>query len=251
MTYAAQASFGVYDPAAIGWATADPERDSSLLVPFSHSGVSFGPMNRYAVPVFKAVLDELVPQIPSKRLVAGQCGCYNPGSLTVGGSRSFHTYAIAIDINWGSNPMYAASKPSLPDSLPAITSAIAQKYGCEWGGDWSYPQDWMHIEIHLTPAEAAAVTPIASAPPAQTLEEFLMAVKATQDQWNLVVQAANVTARSLTISKIQTGYNNGVIAARNTALLLTGQQAATAASKTRADALAAAVAKLLAPETAK
>jgi hypothetical protein len=156
VSLASLAYFGNYTPANFGWGARDPEKDSSLLVPFRHSGVSFGSMHRDVVGVFTNVLNELVPYI-SGGLVAGQCGCYNPKSVTVGGDRSFHTYAIAIDVNWGSNPMGASRRPTGKYALPAITSQIARKWGCEWGGDWTYPQDWMHIEVHLTPAQARAV----------------------------------------------------------------------------------------------
>lgn len=160
MTYAAEARFGNYTPASFGWAARDPFNDSSLLVPFSHSGARFGRMHRDVVPVFTALLDELVPLIPDGLTVHNDEGCYNPGSVTVGGDRSFHTYGIAIDVNWTDNPMYVPTRPTGPDALPAVTSQIARKYGCEWGGDWSYPQDWMHIECHLTPERARAVRPL-------------------------------------------------------------------------------------------
>lgn len=156
-TYTQLAHFNDYWPPNFGWSDRDPKYNSSLLVPFSHSGVSFGSMHRDAVPVFKSLLDELVPLI-SGGLVAGQCGCYNPKSVSSGGSRSFHTYAIAIDVNWGSNQMYAEQHPTGQHTLPLATSQIARKYGCEWGGDWSSPKDWMHIECHLNPDVARRVT---------------------------------------------------------------------------------------------
>jgi hypothetical protein len=157
--YAALAHFGNYEPWTFGWpdpdtGAFDPVRD---LVPFTHSGVPFGSMHRDVVPFFTAVLDRLVPLIPGG-LVAGQCGCYNPASRTVGGSPSFHTIGCAIDVNWGSNPMYAKDRPSGDFALPPETSQIAHELGGEWGGDWSYPQDWMHIECHLTPDIARTVT---------------------------------------------------------------------------------------------
>jgi hypothetical protein len=165
--YAAHAHFSDYTPADFGWDARDPEADPSLLVPFSYAGVSFGSMHRDVVNVFRALLDELVPLIPGG-LVDGQCGCYNPSSVTVGGQRSFHTYAIAIDINWGENRMGANQHPTGPHTLPSATSAIARKYGCEWGGDWTNPQDWMHIEVQLSPADARSFTSQPSAPTPST-----------------------------------------------------------------------------------
>lgn len=156
MTIAEHAHFNDYSPTDFGWANRDPERDSSLLVPFSFNGVSFGSMNRDVVGVFTRVLTDLVPKIPGG-LVAGQCGCYNPRSIAATGTRSFHSWGIAIDVNWGSNPMGVAAHPSGKYALPLATSQIANKYGCEWGGDWASPKDWMHIECHLSPADARAV----------------------------------------------------------------------------------------------
>jgi hypothetical protein len=160
--YSNEARFGDYTPTDFGWGARDPEQTPSLLAEFLFRGVSFGLMHVDVHGLFTALLTELVPLIPGG-LVAGQCGCYNPNSKTVGGDRSFHTYGIAIDVNWGSNPMYAKSIPTGPHTLPAATSGIAKNWGCEWGGDWTYPQDWMHIEVHLTPDEARAVT--TSTPP--------------------------------------------------------------------------------------
>jgi len=156
-TLASKAHFGVYNPADIGWGGShDPEAHSNLLKPFSFNGVTFGPMHVDVHGLFAALLAELVPKIEGG-LVAGTCGCYNPSSKTVGGDRSFHTYAIAIDVNWNANPMYRKSHPTGPHTLPLATSGIAKAFGCEWGGDWSYPQDWMHIECHLSPAAARTV----------------------------------------------------------------------------------------------
>jgi hypothetical protein len=155
MSLATQASFNIYSPASIGWSGQyDPEKHPDLLTKFEFDGVSFGSMHKLVVPIFTDLLTQLVPLIPGG-LVKGTCGCYNPGSVTVDGDRSFHTYAIAIDVNWGANPMYAG-QPHGQHALPPKTSSIARKFGCEWGGDWSYPQDFMHLEVHLSPAECIA-----------------------------------------------------------------------------------------------
>jgi len=158
MSYATLAHFNDYWPPNFGWADRDPMIDGELLVPFEHSGAVFGRMHVDVVPLFTALLDELVPLIPAGIANIADDGCYNPRSITGGGTRSFHSWAIAIDVNWQANPMYAQKRPTGPQALPAETSAIARKYGCEWGGDWSYPQDWMHIECHLSPDVARHVT---------------------------------------------------------------------------------------------
>jgi len=156
MSLESLAHFGNYSPESFGWGGFnDPRRNPDVLEPFSFDGVSFGSMNKHVVPLFTAILTELVPHIKDG-LHVNKCGCYNRASVTVDGSRSFHTYGIAIDVNWDSNPM-ANTNPTDPGDLPAITHAIARKYGCEWGGDWTVPKDWMHIECHLSPGDAGDV----------------------------------------------------------------------------------------------
>lgn len=161
MSYTNLARFNNYSPESFGWGGSfDPKLNPEVLVPFTYKGARFGQMHKYVVGLFTALLDELVPHIAGGLLAHNDEGCYNPKSVTVGGTRSFHTYGIAIDVNWVDNPMGAKHRPTGPNALPPITSQIARDYGCEWGGDWSYPQDWMHIECHLPPSEAHKVLPI-------------------------------------------------------------------------------------------
>ena len=155
MSYASDAHFNNYDPSGFGW----PRQAD--LVPLSFNGVNFGQCARAAHPVFMALLGELVPHIPGG-LKAGSCWAYAATDDLPDGSWSFHHYGIAIDVNWNVNHM----GNNIPDAsgqyaIPrAAATAIAHKYGCEWGGNWLGGfHDDMHFEIHLTPAQAAAVTP--------------------------------------------------------------------------------------------
>ena len=156
--YSDKAKFGNYAPWTFGWNKRDPLNNSSLLVPFGHSGAYFGLMHKDVVGLFNALLDELVPLIPGGIAQNVDDGCYNPNSVTESGTRSFHTYAIAIDINWQDNPMYQNIKTG-DGVVPDKAAAIARKYGCEWGGSWITPKDRMHIECHLPPAVARTVQP--------------------------------------------------------------------------------------------
>jgi hypothetical protein len=196
----ALAHFNNYDPASFGWGGRDPMHDSKLLREFVFDGVSFGSMHVDVHGLFTALLTELVPHIPGG-LVKGQCGCYNPGSVTVGGDRSFHTYAIAIDVNWGSNPMYAKARPTGRFALPPATSAIARRFGCEWGGDWTYPQDWMHIEVHLSPSDARTAHP---APAPDPLEE-VMAMYKDKAEFEAAVRGIvrEELAKGVTVSAVE------------------------------------------------
>jgi D-alanyl-D-alanine carboxypeptidase-like protein len=152
-SYAAQAQFGNYDPSSFGW----PRQAD--LVPFSFAGVNFGQCARAALPVFTALLTELVPHIKGG-LKAGSCWAYAATDDLPDGSWSFHHFGIGMDVNWNVNHMGNDIPDATGDyAIPrGIATELARKYGCEWGGNWLGGfHDNMHFEIHLSPARAAAV----------------------------------------------------------------------------------------------
>ena len=74
------------------------------------------------------------------------------------GRLSFHSYGLAIDVNYNKNrngapPSSLSGQYVIPGS---VAREVATKWGMEWGGNWGYP-DAMHFEIHLTPAQVAQV----------------------------------------------------------------------------------------------
>lgn len=159
MSYASEAHFNNYDPASFGWSR------NYDLVPFVFGGVNFGQVARAAKPVFTALLTELVPHIPGG-LKPGKCWGWSATDDLAGGVWSFHHYGIAIDINWNKNVMGSPTPGVGQYAIPHdIASKIATKYGCEYGGDWSAPKDWMHFEIHLAPADARDVRLFGKPPP--------------------------------------------------------------------------------------
>jgi peptidoglycan hydrolase-like protein with peptidoglycan-binding domain len=123
---------------------------------------------------------------------------YNCRAITGGSGRSLHSYGIALDINWDTNPYQTTSNKRAvkfsnratqdereedvklgkadTDFTPAIIAdvlAIKTKAGkrvFEWGGNWTTVKDTMHFEIDVTPADLkvgidpATVTNIPSAP---------------------------------------------------------------------------------------
>lgn len=156
-TLADAAHFGDYNPTDFGWPHTVPD-----LVPLTFDGVSFGSCARDAHGVFMALLTELVPHIQDG-LHAGSCGGYSTTDDLPDGSWSFHRYGIAIDINWNVNKMGVPNAATGKYAIPhKIASQIAHKYGCEYGGDWTNPKDWMHFEVHLSPQVARAVTATAT-----------------------------------------------------------------------------------------
>jgi hypothetical protein len=135
------------DPSSFGWKVA------SNIVPYSYPGivpVSFpAGVAAPTVPLWTALLNELVPHI-NGGLNPGSCwGFENRDNVNSPGRKSFHAYGLALDINASNNPNGTKGGGSGHFQLPPETASIATKYGCEWLGD----SDPMHIECHLSPDE--------------------------------------------------------------------------------------------------
>ncbi len=108
---------------------------------------------------------------------------YNCRKITGGSGRSLHSYGIALDVNWNTNP-YIDHKGTRPvrfsakptqderardvkhlladtDMTPAMMAdvlAIKTTGGVavfNWGGNFSSVKDAMHFELDLTPADLA------------------------------------------------------------------------------------------------
>lgn len=55
-------------------------------------------------------------------------------------SLSIHSYGLAIDINWDTNPVGKVG------DLPDYVVDLFEKRGWTWGGRWKNPLDPMHLE---------------------------------------------------------------------------------------------------------
>jgi hypothetical protein len=137
------------NPTTFGW------KRASNIVPYTYPGiipVSFpGGVAAPTVPLWNALLNELVPHI-NGGLNPGSCfGFENRANVNNPSMASFHAYGLALDINASSNPNGTSNRGKAAGhfQLPSETDAIATKYGCEWLGD----SDPMHIECHASPDE--------------------------------------------------------------------------------------------------
>lgn len=150
--------FNVYNPANFGWTA-----DASQIIPYSYNGVSFpAGVHRLA----KAPFDGLLKKLLDEDMVPG--GLKNPGCWgyeyrpVTGNSSglSYHAYGLALDINAPANG-YRANGSAGPHSISNSAGALARSLGFEWGGAWTSPKDYMHFELHLSPAEIRAAPPSA------------------------------------------------------------------------------------------
>jgi hypothetical protein len=105
-------------------------------------------------------------------------GAYNCRKIAGTNTWSNHAWALAVDVNWRSNPYTTiANDTDIPDWMHNLWN----RYGFAWGGDYTGgKRDFMHFEFMGTPqqaqlglalarAELGSGTPVTPpAPPAQT-----------------------------------------------------------------------------------
>lgn len=99
-------------------------------------------VNRQVAPIFIAFLDDLHKM--GYRPVS--IGGYNERNIAGTNTRSLHADGLAIDIDPGLNPVQS-NDGSMQHALPPKISALATKYGLQWGGDWSGYKDPMHFSV--------------------------------------------------------------------------------------------------------
>jgi hypothetical protein len=111
-------------------------------------------------------------------------GGYNCRKITGGTGYSLHAFAIAVDLNWTSNPYGPRLVTDMPPAMVADIKAIRTRNGRQvwrWGGDYAGSKDAMHFEVCCSPADLA--TGIAS----PTDEELTMSdVQAILDRLNAI-----------------------------------------------------------------
>jgi hypothetical protein len=87
-------------------------------------------------------------------------GAYNCRKVTGGSTYSLHAYAIAMDINWQSNPYSSTLRTDMfrygDGRMPYRIEAIRTNNGKQvwrWGGWFSGSKDAMHYEITCSPSD--------------------------------------------------------------------------------------------------
>lgn len=160
-------NFDSNDPSAFGW-----QLGTAYVVPFVYRGHQFySGLDRRLVAVMTLALDRICSQ-PGFELHTGSgvgdgMWGYEDRNVTGGTVKSFHAYGCALDLNAPWNPYGPSSPPRTPWRLPLNTSELVEPLGLLWGGGprWGERRDWMHIENHNTPQEAAGYGQPAPAPP--------------------------------------------------------------------------------------
>lgn len=148
--------------------------------------IAFGPDEIQVAPptvdAWKALAS--VMQAHNYKIRTQDTASYNCRAITGGTEKSLHSYGIALDVNWDTNPFKKtpdarkvrfSSKPTqeerardvrlqvadtdmtpeMIDDVGAIKT-VGGKTVFEWGGHWSTIKDTMHFEVDLSPADLAS-----------------------------------------------------------------------------------------------
>lgn len=161
------------------WKEYECAKEKMAVIGFHGDTILVAPPTTDAFAALAAVLHTHSYQVRTK-----DTDSYNCRAITGGTERSLHSYGIALDINWQTNPYidHAGSRPPRfsprdtqeqraldvkaakadTDMTKAmITDAIAiktinGKQVFEWGGNWNTVKDSMHFEIDVTPQDLAS-----------------------------------------------------------------------------------------------
>lgn len=85
-------------------------------------------------------------------------GAYNCRQITGGTNYSLHSYGIAVDLNWNTNPYGRTLVTDMAIGMIEAIEGIRTAGGVQvwrWGGRYSNNKDAMHFEVVASPAELA------------------------------------------------------------------------------------------------
>lgn len=116
-------------------------------------------VHRSAATTFEGFLDEL--RATGYVIRQADTGAYNHREKrctirsSCVGQLSSHSWGVALDVNWTTNPQATDGSCTVITDLPNDVRAIAKRWGLIWGADFSCPnQDPMHFEVLGTPQQA-------------------------------------------------------------------------------------------------
>jgi hypothetical protein len=150
-----------------------------VVVPFGADRIRVAPPTTEAWEALAAVMAHHGYHIRTQ-----DTDSYNCREITGGNGKSLHSFGIALDVNWTTNPFIDhagnrqvrfSNKPTqeerardvrlgradtdMTPEMIADIEAIKTKAGVqifEWGGSWPSRKDCMHFELDVSPDELAA-----------------------------------------------------------------------------------------------
>lgn len=137
-----------------GWPSCTGAKGNTVVVRADRSGTKCSTHRRIA-RLATLLLNETERR--GYMLKPAECGSYN--CRPIGGTNrpSNHSWALAFDLNWSSNPYTSTLRTDMPSWMPQMWN----RYGFAWGGNYRGKKDAMHYEFMGTPADADAMTALA------------------------------------------------------------------------------------------
>jgi len=164
---------------AQAWSKYECKPESMTLIDFGPDRIRVAPPT---IDPFHALASVL--QSHGYQIRVDDTDSYNCRAIKGGPGRSLHSYGIAVDVNWDTNPFKLtpdnrrinfsdkstqrergedvkhgkADTDFTPEIIKDVL-AIKTKEGktvFEWGGHWTDRKDAMHFELDVTPEELAA-----------------------------------------------------------------------------------------------
>lgn len=139
-----------------GWPSCSGAAGNLVVVTFARSGVRVSVHKRIARLV-QILADETERRGYLAKL--GQTGAYNCRPISGTKTPSNHSWGLAIDWNWQTNPYTT----SMVHTNPQWMYDLWARYGWANGGMYSPKHDWMHLEQMGAPAQVDALTALAIA----------------------------------------------------------------------------------------
>jgi Putative peptidoglycan binding domain/D-alanyl-D-alanine carboxypeptidase len=160
------------------WAAYECQRGKMASIPFGPDTILVAPPT---VDAWHALVNVL--QANDYLIRTPDTDSYNCREIKGGGGRSLHSYGIALDVNWDTNPYKTTPDhrsvvfsnkatqrdraedvrlgradtdmtPGMINDVLAIRTGNGKRV-FEWGGNWTSIKDTMHFEIDVTPEDLA------------------------------------------------------------------------------------------------
>lgn len=161
-SFVSKAKTGLRHPDALGWGNPGAPGSvkgreygrANIVTRTSKSGIRLH-AHRLAIPLFLAFIDDCNSGDGGRHKPYAvrqvDTGAWNHRYMRALGKTltklSAHSWGVALDMNWQSNPQSRRLVTNLPDWVIEIAE---NRYGFVWGGRFSLP-DAMHFQINETP----------------------------------------------------------------------------------------------------
>ncbi len=161
------------------WKRYECKPDAMTVIDFGPDRIRVAPP---AADAFRALASVMMAH--GYQIRVDDTDSYNCRAIKGGSGRSLHSYGIALDVNWETNPFKEtpnnravrfSDKPTQQERAQDVKLGVAdtdmtpdmindvlaiktknKKTVFEWGGNWKDRKDAMHFEMDVTPSELQA-----------------------------------------------------------------------------------------------